>query len=456
MGCLFCSYYYSNKTTRFRNAIQNVSQADKIKPILEENKKRVNSQIDNEGNTPLLLSIEHRNLECFKQLVNEKDINLDKPNKYTQHRPLHLLALTKPINLKPQNSTCTSNDAFKYRKESFTFGNSSMLLVASSTNENSLHTGSIRNPSLASFKSDVSVKTKLKSIDSEILREMIKLLAKNGANLNAPSNITRSTSKSSNSFSSFPNVNLKCSDLFDKITEMTPLFTAILMSQNNIFIEELIRYGCDLNYQDKKTKISALHLACGITRPDLVKTILDNSKFSLNLKSSSGFNVLHYLALADKDDISVAQLIISHLKQNFINDSKLNTKHNLEDYLTEFIDQQNNHGQTALMLAAAKNKLNLVRFLLDYKSSIKLTDSKGYNAIHYSKHNSCADLLNSYLRFVEKLKEKDSFKTKENVESNTVYSSNDVKVTITDYSDSNDNLNISDIKINMDRLNVNC
>ncbi len=131
MGTLFCSYFFENSITRLRKSILE-SKPDEIKQQLNGNKtlflnkeNLLNSEIDNDGNTPLLLSIELRKLECFRLLVNEYDIDLNKANSLTEYRPLHLLALSKPI-FKIEKFERVANDAYKFRKESFTFSRSNI------------------------------------------------------------------------------------------------------------------------------------------------------------------------------------------------------------------------------------------------------------------------------------------------------------------------------------------
>ena len=58
--------------------------------------------------------------------------------------------------------------------------------------------------------------------------------------------------------------------------------------------------------------------------------------------------------------------------------------------------------QTALMLAAARNKQNMVKFLLDYNASIKEVDKNGLTVTEYTKQNSCSLLLNSYVHMNRK------------------------------------------------------
>lgn len=111
-----------------------------------------------------------------------------------------------------------------------------------------------------------------------------------------------------------------------------------------------------------------------------------------------GDTCLHWLAKSNRDDTFVFQLIMNHLsepRERYTNEEKFTT------FLMSYIDQANNDGQTALMLAAKNNHQNLVKFLLDYDASIILTDKDGLKAIQYAKQNSCAQLINSYAQMAK-------------------------------------------------------
>ncbi len=146
-------------------------------------------------------------------------------------------------------------------------------------------------------------------------------------------------------------------------------------------------------------------MACGLGRSDLISILLDSySDCLIHSKSSNGFTCLHYLALSERDDLTAVQLIISHLKHKFIdqNIKENNSNKDLDKHLSEFINAQNNDNQTALMLAAARNKQNMVKFLLDYNASIKEVDKNGLTVTEYTKQNSCSLLLNSYVHMNRK------------------------------------------------------
>lgn len=121
MGAIFCSYYVNNRIARLRDAIQN-SQISQIKTELKEyidETKRpdtpiktrnlstsqsnhheggiIDFSIDAEGNTPLILSIESRQLSSFNYLLNELNADPNKPNEFTLYSPLHICSLAVPL-----------------------------------------------------------------------------------------------------------------------------------------------------------------------------------------------------------------------------------------------------------------------------------------------------------------------------------------------------------------------
>jgi hypothetical protein len=102
MGNLFCSYFVENKISRMRSAIKN-AELNEIKAQVKSNsthilpslRSLIDAEIDTEGNTPLLFSIETRQLNSFRFIVAEFQPNLNQGNYLTEFKPLHVCALTK-------------------------------------------------------------------------------------------------------------------------------------------------------------------------------------------------------------------------------------------------------------------------------------------------------------------------------------------------------------------------
>jgi ankyrin repeat protein len=165
-------------------------------------------------------------------------------------------------------------------------------------------------------------------------------------------------------------------------TKLTPLMFAI-EQRNTAAIDALIKSNVDINYQDDESHICALHLACGIGYTILIKKLLDNGG-NPYLKSRGGNSALHWLSLNNKDEMTSLSTILNHT-----------------DYLMN-INLQNDNGQTPLMLAAMKNKQNMLSALLDNGASMVFKDNNGQTAMEYASNPSCISLLESF-KFVEKI-----------------------------------------------------
>ena len=227
------------------------------------------------------------------------------------------------------------------------------------------------------------VSTAPRPINEFILREMIQTLVEKGADLNALAQVNRYDQK----------------QMYD-MKHVTPLILAVT-TLNMVAIDEFIRLGVNCNYQEPFTKIAAVHLACKLSRVDIVLALIERGRAKVNLKSKGDFTCIHWLAESERDDIGVLQLIMAHLRKSYLKDHQLEVENEtfaagLDEHMRDFINQTNNAKQTALMLAAMHNKQNLVKFLLDYDASIDAVDSLGMTAINYAKHNSCGYLLNSF------------------------------------------------------------
>jgi ankyrin repeat protein len=418
MGSLFCSYYIKNSLSKLRSSIleNNIEEARKL---LSMDKRLINIEIDSSGNTPLLLAIQSGSLSMFNLILNEFKADPNKFNTFTQFTPLHTLALTKlSINT---NSTITTTYSRRSNESSIRLSNN--RLNGSIISDSSQFPLEARFSNTSSYLPDSPIITNnnsnsIKSFDENILRHMVSSLIESGANVNALAQITP-LSNVKIDYSKIKNIKT----ILNSITHITPMFGALLFSQNKVFIDELLNNPInsnklDLNYQDKETGLNCLHIACGLARSDLVALLLDsnNNVCKLNLKSIIG-TCLHCLALTcnEKDDIQVIQLITSHLKHQFIINNKDNKtkQQDLNEYLAEFVNETNEYKQTALMYASANNKQNLVKCLLDFKPEIHLTDQYGLTTFDYCKQNSCSQLLNSYL-LIEKQHKQQKNKNKSN------------------------------------------
>lgn len=430
MGSLFCSYYIKNSISKLRSSISenNIEEARKL---LNMDKKLINIEIDLSGNTPLLLAIQSGSLSMFNLILNEFKADPNKFNTFTQFTPLHILALTKlTINT---NSTTTTTYSRRSNESSIRLSNNK--LTGSIISDSSQFPLEARFSNISSLPDSpiISNNNSTKSFDENVLRHMVSSLIESGANVNALAQITP-LSNVKIDYSKIKNIKT----IFNSITHITPMFAALLFSQNKVFIDELLNNPInsnklDLNYQDKETGLNCLHIACGLARSDLVALLLDSNICKLNLKSIIG-TCLHCLALTcvEKEDIQVIQLLTSHLKHQFIiNNNKNNhtKQQGLNEYLAQFVNETNEYKQTALMYASANNKQNLVKCLLDFKPEIHLTDQNGLTTFDYCKQNSCSQLLNSYL-LIEKQQQKNKNKSNNNYNNNNESNAASSDVTI--------------------------
>lgn len=189
---------------------------------------------------------------------------------------------------------------------------------------------------------------------------------------------------------------------FETLKFVSPLHVAVY-NKNVSAIELLIQLDCDVNICDPVSKINALHMACYMSKIEMVSLLLDSKNIDVEARSKNGFNCFHWLALSDNDENSfgIAMLIISHILKKFesMHLSKSNDVLNLLDQKLKYLVNQQSvdHLQTPLMFACLKSKLNLVKTFLDYDAVIDLKDKNGLTAVNYGKNNeSCLFLLNSY------------------------------------------------------------
>lgn len=410
-GSLFCSYYIENQITQLRRAIaesklnemcHKFKSKDKVydqNQEMEYNSVKksklselVDSEIDLFGNTALLYSIEMKQLNSFKFLLLELNADPNKPNYFTGYTPLHVLAQCKVQQPNDQRDSKKSRVTFASASLSSSIGDDPISL-----SPKKLASRSDNLSSASKTEADLSVSTTSGSSDLDLAQkpmsindfmEMVDLLIDRKASINMPAKVHK------NQLGRFD------------IKLATPLMFAIY-NQNKVMVNRLIKAGCDTNYQDSYSKISALHMACYMGSIDIIAILLDNNKSKVDLysKSKEGSNCLHWLAISEKDDIGILRLIMNHLTKEFetkyVNETKLPTSepdfyNKLDAYLKSFIDQTNDNKQTPLMLAANLNKQNLVKSLLDYEAGIDLKDINDLTAINYSNQNSCMELIKSY------------------------------------------------------------
>ena len=335
----------------------------------------------------MTLSIETGQLESFKFLLIQLNADPNKCHYTTGYSPLHILATTR----------CQANINYKSRKNSSpnsSGSRTSSRIVLINQPSQQVSTNIEKDPMAQISSNDMGV------LSDDVLKEMVYLLVDKGADMNKTIQVP----------------------IFNELVfnpHVNPLMLAIYNS-NFIVVEELLNLGCDCNYQEENSKLSAIHLACYLSSFELVNLLLDDEmrfvKILLDSKSSSGNNCMHWLALSKiPDDIGIFKLIINYLTRKFTSSNassptstnsmtewsnesigRRNLK-GLDSYLRTFLDQTNNEMQTPLMLASLNNKQHLVRQILDYDATIDIKDKDGRTAYAYAKKNqSCSQLLQSF------------------------------------------------------------
>lgn len=458
MGGLFCSYYVENRIASLRKAIIN-SQLSDIKKILasenesygnpfkfvgkmlslcsksksdqdDKDSDLLNSQIDKQGNTPLTLSIQSCQPESFKMLLLELNADPNKANYLTGYTPLHTLASTKCS--ASSIRTSSSKKSIEKKESNTTSASSSPIISSSFNNGSDLH--------VAKETMYIHVDNNEVCVMSEpILRDMIHLLAEKGADLNK---------------------SIQMTDNGEQKNYANPLLLS-MYNYNLIAADELLKMGCDCNYQEEGKRLSCLDLVCYLSSVEMVNLLLNDEmrfvKLKIDIKSLNGNNCLHWLALSKKnEDLNIFQLIINFLTKRFEHSNFSSPTHSessntsslvengrafylnsLDEHLKSFLDQQNNEMQTPLMLAASRNKQNLVKQLLDYEASIDLEDKYGKTAINYaSKNHACLNLLKSFNKIKMISIKKNSLKYSKSVPNpgnvtNTIDSNTKTSTTIT-------------------------
>lgn len=387
------------------------SPKDDDASLSKDSENLLNRTIDTYGNTPLLFSIQHCKLDSFKLLLNELKVDPNKPNVYTFYTPLHVCCLlqtsqptlsTRKFNQERIFRSKSSDNVYNLKEghnahdnnhnkhsnlnrfKSVTFRSKKVKLYSTE----SLKAGSINNLN-DMYVSKEEVMNLKNYVPKETLVCMISTLARKGANLNSIAKVNKITR--------LPRL--------EGVREVTPLLVAVY-NQNIIAVEQLIKLGCNYNYQEVGLQLSALHMASYFCRTEIINVMIKNcAKLNVEAVSRNGFNCLHWLAISDQEenDVGIVNMIVnylfrSHEKKEAMYENSEIFLQSLEKIMKNFLNKQSNDAQQSpLMLACIKNKFNLVKTLLDYDVSIDLKDKYGFTAINYAKNNkSLIDLLNSF------------------------------------------------------------
>ena len=122
--------------------------------------------------------------------------------------------------------------------------------------------------------------------------------------------------------------------------------------------------------------MTALMIAAGTDKLQAVQCLLEKGA-DPSLQDNDGWNVLHHASQGGNPVI--IELMLSHVPS---------------------IDSRNNRGVTALMIAAANDKLQAVQYLLEKAADPSLQDYKGWNLLHHSSQGDNPFIIELMVRHV--------------------------------------------------------
>jgi ankyrin repeat protein len=174
-------------------------------------------------------------------------------------------------------------------------------------------------------------------------------------------------------------------------------------SNRQLEVAKLLLASRASNLVDRQGR-SALHAASVKGNSDLVKLLLENN-FDINLQDNHGDTPVFIAACRGADDI-VQQLVQSGADVSLKNSAGWSPLHAAFGYkvITEYlisckevdINDKENTGRTALMIAAQNNHPDVVEFLVNAGANLSDQNKDGLTALHFAadqNHPSCLKLL---------------------------------------------------------------
>ena len=211
--------------------------------------------------------------------------------------------------------------------------------------------------------------------------DLVAILLKNGADVNAKTSIGRTALHvACSSKTKAMSKNIICKLIF---------YGADVNAQNNITrdVKNAIGYGPNgLEYMDILNGDTPLHVAVSNGRPDLVQMLLENGA-DVRAKNNIGDSALHFACLehrkTGRKDI-INQLLLHGADVNAQNN--VNELEDLgEDSDGEPVDDDRNvGGDSPLQNAINELSIQTIRTLLNNGADISIQDGYGLNAIHWA------------------------------------------------------------------------
>lgn len=184
----------------------------------------------------------------------------------------------------------------------------------------------------------------------------------------------------------------------------TPLILAILHNRRDVFILLMSQHDIDINYVNKNGN-SALTVATQWNNIEFVNMLLDHQNIDINAFDNSNFPAL-WIACVKKHLEIVRLLIDSHADIDYQHSITGNTITimavldndlvNLKYFLSSNANLSivNNKGESALLIACAKNHFEAAVMILEKYSFISDSDLKGNTALFYAAQNGNLELVN--------------------------------------------------------------
>lgn len=304
----------------------------------------------------LFAAAEKGDFECVKKAI-ELDTNINIQDKYG-YTPLFVAAdngyenIVKLLIEKGADVNLRANNSY-----------TPLLIAASKGYENIIK--------LLTDKKEIDVNAKTNSGDTSLFlaatygyENIVKLLINKGANVNVEVN--------------------------SQWARWTPLLFVIHKGYKNI-AKLLIKGEACINAQDEDGK-TPLHYAAQNGRLEIVKLLLENGA-DVNAKNKYGEAILHFVIV--EGNLEIAKLLLEHGAninyQGSYNDTALheaikNRHRDITEYLINIEDinlnLQNKEGKTPLHLAVLYGYSEIVRLLVEKKSSLDIQDKFGQTALH--------------------------------------------------------------------------
>ena len=203
----------------------------------------------------------------------------------------------------------------------------------------------------------------------------------------------------------------------------TPLFVAF-HEENTDIAKYLIDNGADINHKSRKDGWTVLHVACYLKNMELFNLLLDNY-VDIEVTSNTGATPLYLVCKhGSHNDISIdiiKALLLADIgddeEDKYINKKAehgyfplyIASKNGDEDIVelllaySANIEEKNEQGQTALMIAIQQNNnkshLEVIKMLLEAGADFLYTDNTGHTALDWAQQNEDDDVIRLLIQY---------------------------------------------------------